>query len=416
MLRTGKSSNLNKSIWKKALRMFTFLLGAETNFSLENRIYFLVLLLTILTTAVASTIGFLLSQEFFLIIFGMLCVIALIYLFYISRFKGRSKQTIPFFSFLVFIILPLAWIFNEGSKGPVPAMIPFGSMVIVLINPAKIRKYLIILLGALFGALFALEIFFPNAITAYASNEDRLIDSILLIGFLIFPALIGLNIFIVDNYSKAHAEAEFERKRSDQLLYNILPSNVADELRIHGKYSPSFHESVSILFTDFIGFTKMAEGLSPSTLLLELDEIFFHFDRIATSHNLERIKTIGDAYMAVAGLSSKDTNHAKNAVACAIDMIHYLDSRNSNGKLVWKMRSGIHSGPVVAGVIGNRNLAFDIWGDTVNIASRIESSGESGKINVSKVSKELCGDSYTFVSRGFIEIKNKSAIEMFFIK
>ncbi len=398
------------------MHFLAFLVGHESDFSLENRIYFLVLLLTIITTAVASSIGFVLSQEFLLILFGAFSVVALVFLFYISRFKGMSDKSIPFFSFVVFSILPLAWVFNEGSRGPVLAMYPFGSMVIVIINPKERRKYLFSLLAFVLACLISVEIFYPQWIIPYASDQDRMLDSVILIGFLMFPALLGLSTFIIDNYSKAHAEADFERKKSDQLLHNILPSNVAAELKLHGKYTPSFHESVSILFTDFIGFTRMAEGLSPSTLLLELDDIFYHFDRLVTEHKLERIKTIGDSYMAVAGLSSTNENHAKLAIACALDMIDYLNTRNENAKIQWKMRSGIHSGPVVAGVIGNRNLAFDIWGDSVNIASRIESAGESGQVNVSIATKELAGDSFSFLSRGFIEIKNKAPIEMFFLQ
>ncbi len=207
-----------------------------------------------------------------------------------------------------------------------------------------------------------------------------------------------------------------EIKKSDDLLLNILPKLVATELKNTGKAKTKKYENVSILFTDFESFTTIASTISPTKLVNELNEIFSHFDDILGMFGVEKIKTIGDAYFAACGVPEKNHNHAVRCVEAAKLMLNYLENRNRTSKILWKMRVGIHSGPVVAGVVSKKKYAYDLFGDTVNTASRMESNGEVGKINVSESTFQLIKSDYECVHRGQIHAKGKGNIDMYFVK
>ncbi len=208
---------------------------------------------------------------------------------------------------------------------------------------------------------------------------------------------------------------EKERQKSEELLLNILPQASVEELKYTGKSKPKHHPSVSIIFTDFQEFTSTAEKISADDLVLELNDLFGHFDDIVVRHNVEKIKTIGDAYMAVSGLFSDDTNHAKNAVLSAIEMQRYLLERNKDHTIKWNARIGIHSGPVVSGIVGKKKFAFDIWGDSVNVASRLESTCKMNEINLSAESYAFVKDEFPGRYRGKIETKGKGELDMYYI-
>ncbi|MBK9760204.1 MAG: tetratricopeptide repeat protein [Flavobacteriales bacterium] len=213
-----------------------------------------------------------------------------------------------------------------------------------------------------------------------------------------------------------------ERDRSDELLLNILPKAIADELKEHGRAQARDIENVSILFTDFKGFTEMSERLSAQDLVSEIDTCFKAFDAIVTEHGVEKIKTIGDAYMAAGGLSSGSTDMALATVKAALDMqdfmARYAAERTSQGKPAFTMRVGIHTGPIVAGIVGDKKFAYDIWGDTVNTASRMESSGAEGQVNISESTYALVSNAndLRFVSRGKVQAKGKGELEMYFVQ
>lgn len=211
------------------------------------------------------------------------------------------------------------------------------------------------------------------------------------------------------------------RKRSDKLLHNILPEEVAKELKSKGKaVSKSFNE-VTVLFSDFKGFTPLSEKLGAEELVDSLNIFFSKFDEIMERHNIEKIKTIGDAYMAVCGLPLADQNHAANVVMAALDMRDFVKDQKvrneAQGIPSFEIRIGIHSGPVVAGIVGVKKFQYDVWGDTVNTASRMESSGVAGKVNISKSSYELIKDNPSFQveSRGMVSVKGKGQMEMYFV-
>jgi adenylate cyclase len=220
---------------------------------------------------------------------------------------------------------------------------------------------------------------------------------------------------------KAKAIIEEEKDRSNNLLLNILPADIAEELKIHGKAEARDFDMVSILFTDFKGFTAASEKLSAQDLVAEINTCFEAFDGIMGKYNIEKIKTIGDAYMAAGGLPVPTDDSVKNTVLASLEMQAFISKRkielDSKGLPAFEMRVGVHTGPVVAGIVGLKKFQYDIWGDTVNTASRMESAGEVAKVNISQTTYDLLKDDsdFEFESRGKIEAKGKGEIEMFFV-
>mgnify|MGYP005851179479 CR=1 FL=1 len=220
--------------------------------------------------------------------------------------------------------------------------------------------------------------------------------------------------------SAKNAAIERERQRADQLLKNILPEATAEELKTYNRVQPVRYESVSVIFTDFVGFTYLAESMSPEELVAELDECFRMMDEIVVRCGLEKIKTLGDGYMCAGGLPTPNASHPYDAVVAALEMQTALTARmkakTALGKAVFTMRVGIHTGPVVAGVVGSRKFAYDIWGDTVNTAARMEQSGEPGKVNISETTWRLVKDRFQCVYRGHVKAKNKGELAMYFVE
>ena len=212
---------------------------------------------------------------------------------------------------------------------------------------------------------------------------------------------------------------ESEKAKSDALLLNILPEETAKELRENGMATPKKYELASVLFTDFSGFTRISKHMSAEKLINELNECFVAFDEIVIRHGLEKIKTIGDSYMCAGGLPIPNTSNPKDIVKAAQEMRSFMEKqtelKKSENFPYWKMRIGIHTGAVIAGVVGKQKFAYDIWGDTVNIASRMESSGEEGKINISAATYELVKEDFQCIARGAIEVKNGGEVEMYFV-
>ncbi len=210
-------------------------------------------------------------------------------------------------------------------------------------------------------------------------------------------------------------QLEEEKKRTDSLLKNILPEEIVQEIKTKGTVSPKFYEEVSILFTEFSGFDLITSRVEPDLLLKELNEVFDNFDEIVQKHKLEKLKTIGDSYMIAAGVPQKMENHAESILRAAIEMRDYILERNRNKEIKLEMKAGIHTGPVVAGIVGMRKFTFDVWGDTVNIASRMTSGCEPHKINISGDTYELIKDKFECVYRGRLKVKGKGETDMYFV-
>lgn len=212
---------------------------------------------------------------------------------------------------------------------------------------------------------------------------------------------------------------EEERNKSDHLLRNILPDETVSELKEHGKVKAQRFDSVSVMFTDFKNFTKHASHLSPEDLVMSLDYYFSYFDQIVEKYKLEKIKTLGDSYMCSSGLPFPQKDHAERIVLAAMEMVEFVEESQKlkDAHLIrFEMRTGISSGPVIAGVVGSKKFAYDIWGDTVNCASRMENNSEPGKINISEDTHRLIEDKFNFSDRGEIEVKNKGKMKMYFVE
>lgn len=210
-----------------------------------------------------------------------------------------------------------------------------------------------------------------------------------------------------------------EKQKREALLANVLPKNAANEIVAKGKADKVKYNFVTVLFSDIQGFTKIAEEMNPELLIDELDKFFFHFDSVVEKYGIEKIKTIGDAYMCAGGIPEKNRTNPVEVILAALEMKAYMSrlkqSSDLEGMKFWDIRIGIHTGTVVAGVIGQKKLSYDIWGDTVNTASRMESSGEAGKINISGTTYEFIRDFFDCEYRGRMPVKYKGEIEMYFV-
>ena len=209
-----------------------------------------------------------------------------------------------------------------------------------------------------------------------------------------------------------------EKKRSENLLLNILPSEIAKELKQNGEVDAVKFDTVTVLFTDFVAFSKIAEKVDPEQLVKSIDFYFKKYDQIITKHGLEKIKTVGDSYMCASGLPIPDAEHAINAVKAAREIADVVKKEWVADDTIshFEVRIGLHSGPVVAGIVGTKKWQYDIWGDTVNIASRLESASKPGRINVSETTYQLIKEGFPCEYRGEIEMKNRGMMKMYFVE
>lgn len=241
---------------------------------------------------------------------------------------------------------------------------------------------------------------------------------------IILTSLIAIVLYLVPFYlrhesDKSEGALELAHQKSESLLLNILPRDVADELKDKGHAAPVRIESVTVMFTDFAGFTKISESLSPEQVVDELDKCFSYFDQIMEKYNLEKLKTIGDSYMCAGGIPKPNHTHAIDCCLAAMEIQAFMnqmkDIKAMQGLPYWELRLGIHTGPLVAGVVGHKKFAYDVWGDTVNTASRMESSGTTGKINISRETQERVKFLFDCEHRGQVAAKNKGMIDMFYL-
>lgn len=225
------------------------------------------------------------------------------------------------------------------------------------------------------------------------------------------------NVEVIKARIKTHLALQEEQQKVEELLKVLLPEKVIHQLIHSGKYSPELHTNTTIMFCDLIDFTKLSATLSPEALVEEMSEIFYKFDEIVYKNNGIRIKTIGDGYLAITGLGINDTSHAENMVNTGIEIIEYLENKSANNDVQWKCRIGIHSGEVISGIIGKQRFQFDIMGDNVNIASRIESNAVSMKVTITEETHSLLPkEKFNINSIGEVFIKGKGDYTLFTVE
>jgi adenylate cyclase len=246
--------------------------------------------------------------------------------------------------------------------------------------------------------------------TAAQLTFSRICNQAILCGI-----LIGFAAYAFRRTNEAEAALEVARNKSEALLLNVLPASIAQRLKEHeGSIADRFEEA-TVLFADIVGFTVLSARTPPVELVQMLDQLFSRFDALSDTYGLEKIKTIGDAYMVAAGIPLPRKDHVEAVAGLALDMGRALAEMPGEAFKTLNIRIGIHTGPVVAGVIGQRKFAYDLWGDAVNTASRMESHGAAGKVHVTREVYERLKDRFVFESRGTIEVKGKGELETFFL-
>jgi adenylate cyclase len=317
-----------------------------------------------------------------------------------------------------FVLLTLAFLFvnalgNAGTMGGAHYyLVPALLIAVILSDRARTTVLALALFVGATGALLLVEQVHPEWVRPHAGPRERSVD---LAGNLPFVQVFaGVLVMVLAQ------NLNLERGKSERLLLNVLPDSIAQELKWHDRVVPREYGSASVLFTDFAGFTHIAEQLTPQELVQELDDYFRLFDHVAKRYGLEKIKTVGDSYMAVGGVPEANQTHALDCVLAALEMQRLMGARAERdvaaGRPPWRLRVGIHSGSVVAGVIGREKFAYDVWGDTVNTASRLESSGEAGRVNISGATYERVKDFLVCRYRGKVAAKNKGEIDMYFVE
>jgi len=228
-----------------------------------------------------------------------------------------------------------------------------------------------------------------------------------------------LTVVIIISYlqmRKANRTISGEKAKSEELLHNILPAKVVNELKEKGDSYPEKFKEVTVFFSDFAGFTELATRISPEKLINELNLIFTAFDNIMEKHQCERIKTVGDAYLAVCGMPEENPEHVIHMLSGALEIKRWLNNYNRSSDIKWQIRIGIHSGNLIGGIVGTKKYIYDIFGDTINTASRMENHSDVGKINVSQVTFELSKHAFKFTERPVIDVKGKGKMKMYFLE
>ena len=326
-------------------------------------------------------------------------------------FHGTKRYKVfRFTQLLFFLVLPFLLQLTLGGFVGASTVIVFGLFApfgaLVMQGREVATRWLIAYI-----VLFVLSLVLEPGMSINNSLSPTVV------GLFFLGNLIGISTFtfVVMNYfvgqrDEIQAELELEQAKTDELLLNILPEKVAADLKRGGKTEATNYESASVLFADIVGFTEFTDRASPDELVDTLNEVFTAFDEIVEQHQIEKIRTIGDAYMAAAGIPVERDQHAQAIAMAALDMERFVESYDGIA-----FRFGISSGSLVGGVVGTSKFQYDIWGDTVNVASRMESSGEPGRIQVSDSTYQLIKDDFICESRGEIDIKGKGSMRTWFV-
>ena len=343
------------------------------------------------------------------------CVMIPLALF-MRRKEGMTgrKRMMVYATVLFYVVWAIAYTWIGRSARPMSepgislyVLVVYGSAVFVYMEPRYSAAIFFSGL-ALLTALISRASFGGYFVTGYIWNAIALtvtawITSRLLYGF-------RMNTYV------SQMELEKARAASDRLLLNILPEKIVKELKSSGSSPPERFNRVTVLFSDLVDFTVHSRRMTPETLIAELNALFAAFDHIAGTHECVRIKTIGDAYMCVCGLPEENSRHAEMILGASLEMMRFLEKRNSDSDHVWKMRIGVHTGSVIGGIVGTTKYIYDLFGDTINIAQRMENHSGPMRINVSEDVYIAVGDGFVFEERGPVNVKGIGTRKMYYLK
>jgi adenylate cyclase len=347
-----------------------------------------------------------LDKPLFIIILVWVCLEAIFIIIraIIRKIPGSRIMGTGMLFFLIVLITTVAYLIYTGGILLVNPWNSFGEMLIF-----------VLFIMFIFSLPFTLSAFLAWRSANDNKNLNLQIEQVKNLSSEKQQILLNQNNLLENQVNERTHELQKEKKKTEDLLLNILPHEVAEELKENGSSEAKYYDEVTVLFTDFVNFTANSERIGVQEVLNELNICFTEFDSIMEKYNLEKIKTIGDAYLAVSGLPVSNDQHAKNAVNASLEILSYIQQRKKDNPNALDIRIGIHSGPIIAGIVGVKKFAYDIWGDTVNTAARMEQNSSSGKVNVSEATYQLIKDDFTFEHRGKIETKGKGAMEMYFV-
>lgn len=355
----------------------------------------------------ATAVNFVLGLSEFLSVTTLLYSFCFWVIFYVSRFQHRYRLATPFLVGLTSIGFVVSWFTSNGIRGSTPMVLLAFIVYLVMITHGKPRFFYLSFLAVLIVSSILGEYLHPEWVTPYASTEEEFFDLVagLVIGFtgVSFGATLIMNV-----YYRQQRELESERIRSDHLLQNIMPYEIAKLLKINPRQViAQKHPKVAVGFIDIVGFTQYAAESDPHAVVDFLNDVFSEVDRKVIDYDLEKIKTIGDAYMVVGGMTHPVENPVQRMVELFESLVQEWSLRESLTSEFPKFscRMGIHFGPLVAGVIGKHKYAFDVWGDTVNLASRLEMHGEENQIHISQSAFSELQDPAGFIGPLQTEIK-----------
>lgn len=353
---------------------------------------------------------------------GMSVISLIIFVLYVSR--RFPERNLLFLNILgTYLAISCGLITALAKADPVYLGGNLFILTMLAVVPVK-RQSVLIVLGAALATFFIVGYskgMSFQTVSARYSLHDLLSASVVAVIFIYLMDKKRYSSWLKSKkIEEQSAELKLDKEKIDKLLLNILPATVARELKDEGRVKPVFFPSATIAFTDFVGFTDISEKLTPDQLVWELHELFSRFDRIMDKYGLEKLKTIGDAYMYAGGVPVINGTHAIDAVLGALEIQSLVDQVNeekaSSGRSVFEIRIGINSGPLMAGVVGEKKFVYDVWGDSVNLASRMESSGKKGEVNISEATCTLIKDFFETEARGQIMAKNKGRMEMHFVR
>ena len=403
-------------VWKKLYGMLSQL-GVDAADSDEVRQEKIILVAASIASGSSALVwGAIYSSQGKIVAGGFLLVAMMIFSFFLVDFARTGNiSRFKFVVFFIYLTVPtsVAWFLGGFYQSSFMMIWSFNAVTLALMT-STLRS------ASRWFYAYLLLVVASGFIQPFLPNDNLLPDGLITTLIVLNLGLTSIIIFMVlryfiDQKNKAYALLAVEQEKSDTLLLNVLPKEIADILKEKNQTIANHFEEASILFADLVGFTPLTESMTPDEMISLLNQIYSHFDDLVEKYGLEKIRTIGDNYMVASGVPTPRADHVQALANMALDVLKYTENLPMQNGTAINFRIGINSGPLVAGVIGKKKFHYDVWGDTVNTASRMESHGVPGKIQVTKDTYRILKDEFIFESRGALNVKGKGNMETWFL-